>query len=59
MVRPSFTFMNSSPNSAFAAYDATHFKIVQKVKIVPLSVMGYPYLETEPMNKLPDARLLV
>ena len=58
MVCPSFTFMKSAPNSASAADDATDFKMVQKVKITPLSVMGSPSLGTESRKKLPDARLL-
>ena len=58
MVRPSFIFMNSAPNSASAADDATNLKMVYKVKITPLSVMGYPSLDSEPRKKWPDARLL-
>ena len=58
MVSPSFTFMKSAPNSASATYDATNFKIVQKVKIAPLSVMCSQYLGTEPRKKWPDAQLL-
>ena len=46
MVHPSFTFMKSAPNSASAIDDATHFNIVQRVKIAPLSVMGSPSLGT-------------
>ena len=56
MVHPSFTFMNSAPNSASTADDATNFKIVQKVKIAPLSVMCSQYLGTEPRKKWPDAQ---
>ena len=58
LVRPSFTFMKSAPNSASAANDATNFKMVQRVKIAQLSVMGSPYLGNEPRKKLLDARLL-
>ena len=58
MVRPSFTFTKSAPNSASAADDAKCFKMVQRVKIAPLSVMGSPSLGTEPRKKCPDARLL-
>ena len=58
MVSPYFAFMNSAPNSASYGDNATHFKIVQRVKIAPLSVMGSPYLGTEPRKKWPDARLL-
>ena len=57
-VSPYFTLMKSAANSASAADDATNFKKVQRVKIAPLNVMGSPYLETEPGNKCPDARLL-
>ena len=59
MVHPSLTFMKSEPNSASAADDATHFKIVQRVWILPLSVMGSPSLRTEPRKKWPDLQLLV
>ena len=59
IVCPSFTFMKSAPNSASASDDATNFKMVQRIKIAPLSVMGYPYLGDEPRKKWPDARLLV
>ena len=58
LVRPSFTFMKRSPNSSYAADDATSFKIVHRVKIAPLSVMGSPYLGTTPRKKWPDAQLL-
>ena len=58
MVRLFFTFMKSSPNYAFAADDATNFKIVQRVKIALLSMMSSPYLETELRNKWPDAQIL-
>ena len=58
MVHPSFTFIKSAPNSDYAYDDATHYKIVRRLNIAPLSVMGYPFLETEPRKKWPDARLL-
>ena len=58
MVSPSFAFMKGAPNSASADDDVTNFKSVQRVKCSPLSVMGYPYLGTEPRKKFPDARLL-
>ena len=58
MVRPSFTFMKSALNSSSAADDAINFKIVQRVKIAPLSVIGSLYLGTETKKKWPDARLL-
>ena len=51
-------FMKSAPKSASAADDSTNFKMVQRVKIVLLSVMGSPYFGTEPRNKWPDAQLL-
>ena len=54
MVRPYFTFIKSAPNSASAADYATYFKILQRVKIAPLSVMGSPYLWPESRNKWPD-----
>ena len=50
--------MNSEPNSASTADDATNFKMVQRVNITPLSVMGSPSLGTELGKKWPDARLL-
>ena len=58
MVHPSFTFMKSAPKSSSAADDTTHFKIVQRVKIAPLSVMGSVSLGTELRKKWPDAQLL-
>ena len=58
MVSPSFTFIKSATKSASAADDATHFKIVQRVKIAPLSVLGSSSLGNEPRKKFPDARLL-
>ena len=58
MVRPSFTFMDSAPKYASAADDATHFKIIQRVKIAPLSVMDSPSLGTKPRKEWPDVRLL-
>ena len=58
MMRPSFTFMKIAPNSASAADDATNFKMVRRVKISPLSVMGSASLGTEPRKKWPYARLL-
>ena len=58
MVRPSFTLTKSAPNSDSAADDATNFKMVQRLKIVLLSVMGSPSLGTEPRKKWSDARLL-
>ena len=57
MVSPSFTLKKSAPNSASAVDYDTHFKIVQRVKISPLSVMGSPSLETESRKKCPDAQL--
>ena len=58
MVHPYFTFMKSASNSDSAADDVTNFKMVQRVKIAPLSVMGYPSLGTEPRKKWTDERLL-
>ena len=58
MVRSSFVLMNSAPNSASESDDATNFRMVQRVKNAPLSVMGSPSLGVEPRKKLPDARLL-
>ena len=58
MVHPSFTFMKSAPNSASAADDATNFRIVQRVKIALLSVMGSPSLGNETRKKWPDARFI-
>ena len=58
MVRHSFKFMKSAPNSASDADDATKFKMVQRVKNASLSVMGSPSLVTELRNKWPDARLM-
>ena len=58
IVRPCFTLVKSAPNSASAAYDATNFEIVKRVKIGPFSVIGYPSLGTEPRKKYTDARLL-
>ena len=58
MVFPPLMFMNSAPNSVSSSDYATHFKIVQRVKIVPLSVMGSPSLGTERRKKCTDARLL-
>ena len=58
MVRPSLTFMESAPNYASAADDATNFKMVQRVKIALLSVMGSPSFAAKPRNKWPFARLL-
>ena len=58
IVHPYFKFMNSAPNSASAADDATNFKMVQRVKIALLIVMGSPSLGTEPRKKWTDARLL-
>ena len=57
-LRPYFISMKIATNSASAADNAKHFKIVQRVKIAPLSVMVSPYLETEPRKKCPYARLL-
>ena len=50
--------MKSAPKYASADDDTTHFNIVKRVNIEPLSVMGYPYLGTEPREKWPDAQLL-
>ena len=58
MLLYSFTFMNSAPNSTSADDDAKFFKMLQSVKIAPLSVMGSPSLGNEPRKKWPDARLL-
>ena len=58
MVSPYFTSMDSAPNSASSADDTTHVKIVQRVKIALLSVMGSPSLVNEPRNEWPDARIL-
>ena len=58
MVRHYLALMKSAPNSASAADDAKNFKMTQRVKTAPLSVMGSPYLVTEPREKWPDARLL-
>ena len=58
IVRPSYKFMKSAPKYASADDDTTHFNIVKRVNIEPLSVMGYPYLGTEPREKWPDAQLL-
>ena len=58
MVRPSFTLMKSAPNSSSTSHDATKFKMVQRVKVALLSVMGSPSLGTEPRKTCPDARLL-
>ena len=58
MVHHYSTFMNSEPYSVSAADYAANFKIAQRVIITPLSMMGSPYLGTEPRNKCPDARLL-
>ena len=57
MVHPYLKFIKSSPNSASAADYAKTFKIVQRVNIAPLSVMGYPHLGYEPRNKWPDSLL--
>ena len=46
-MRPSFIFLKIAPNSVSSADDATSFKMVQRVKISPLGVMGSPYFETE------------
>ena len=54
MVHTYFTLMNIAPNSASAANDAINFKMVQRVKIVLLSVMGSPSLGTELREKWPD-----
>ena len=51
IVHPYFKFMNSAPNSASTADDATNFRSVQRVKNSPLSVMGLPSLGTEPSKK--------
>ena len=58
MMSPYLKSMESAPNSTSSADDTTHVKIVQRVKIVPLSVMGSPSLVNEPRNKWPDAQLL-
>ena len=58
MVHTSFTFMNIALKYVSAADDATNFKMVQRVKIAPLSVMSSPSLGTEPRNKWPDGQLL-
>ena len=58
MVRPYFKFTKSAPNYDSAAEDATKFKMLQRVKIAPLSVMGSPSLGTERRKKCTDARLL-
>ena len=59
MVRPYFKFTKSAPNYASAAEDATKFKMLQRVKIAPLGVMGSPSLGNEPRKKCPDTLLLV
>ena len=58
MAHHSFTLINIAPNSASPTDDATNFKMVQKVKISLLTVMGSLYLGTEPRKKWTDARLL-
>ena len=58
MMRPCFTSMKSAPNSDSAADYATHFKIVQRIKIAPFIMMGSPSLGIEPRKKWPDAQLL-
>ena len=58
IVRTSLIFMKSAPNSVSDDDDATNFKMVQRVKNAPLSVMGSPSLGTEPREKWTDARLL-
>ena len=57
MVRPYLTFANSAPKSASAAGDAKSFRMVQRVKISPFSVMGSPSLGTKPRKKWPEARI--
>ena len=59
MVCTSFTFMKSAPNSDSAADDATNFKMVHSVNILPFNVMGYPFLWTELRKKWPHALLLM
>ena len=44
IVCPSLTFMNSAPNSASATDNAKNLRMVQRIKIAPLSVMGSPSL---------------
>ena len=58
IMHPSFTLMKRAPKSASAADDATNFKMVQRTKFWPLSVLGYPSLGNKPRNKWPDAHLL-
>ena len=58
MVRPSFSFTRSASNSDSAADDATHFNIVQRVKMAALGVIGSPSLGTEQRKNFPNARLL-
>ena len=48
---------NRVPSSALAADAATHFRIVQSVRMVPLRWIGQPSLGTEPRKKCPDTRL--
>ena len=58
MVRTYLTLMKIAPNFGSTTDDVTNFKMVQRVKIAPLSVMGYPSLGTEPRKKWTDERLL-
>ena len=57
-MRPYFTFMNSAPNSSSESDNTTNFRMVNRVKTAPLSVMGYPYLGMKPRKKFPDAQRL-
>ena len=58
IVHTYFTFMNSAPNSDFAADETKTFNMVQRVNISLLIVMYSPTLGTEPRKKWPGARLL-
>ena len=44
MMSPYLKYMESAPKSTSSADDTTHVKIVQRVKIALLSVMGSPSL---------------
>ena len=50
--------MNSSPNSSSESDNTTNFRMVNRVKTAPLSVMGYPYLGMKPRKKFPNAQRL-
>lgn len=57
IILASLALRNRAPSSASAADDATNFRMVHKMAMAPLSLMGSPSRGMLPRKKYPDALL--